>query len=208
MKKIHMQIIILLVIALMLLPVSASEMDSTNSTIIPATNGTGVELPETTHVPSENTTMPVTNATVMQSTNTTPLPGVTTTVLSVTTATPVSPALPATQVPVGNITVASSPPGANILIDGVYYRTAPGNLTGIPTGNHMVRLALSGYYDMRGSSTCFPVRLPTYSGHSPAEWSSPPVPTFIQPIAVTTIPSATVPTAQSSRPEGHSNTRR
>ncbi len=199
MKKIRMLIIILLMVALMLLPVSASEMNSTNSTIIPATNGTGVELPVTTHVPSENTTMPVTNATVMLSTNTTPLPGGTTTVLSVTTATPVSPALPATQAPVGNITVASSPPGANILIDGVYYGTAPGNLTGIPTGNHMVRLALSGYYDYEGTIYVLPGQVTHVFGTlPPLNGAAPPVPTIIQPIAVTTIPPATVPTAQSS----------
>jgi hypothetical protein len=51
----------------------------------------------------------------------------------------------------GDVVVYSSPLGASILIDGIYYGTTPANLTGISQGNHIVRLAQSGYYDYEGS---------------------------------------------------------
>ncbi|PKL68106.1 MAG: hypothetical protein CVV30_12275 [Methanomicrobiales archaeon HGW-Methanomicrobiales-1] len=51
----------------------------------------------------------------------------------------------------GNVTVYSSPSGASILIDGVYYGTTPVNLTGILPGNHILRLTQSGYFDYEGS---------------------------------------------------------
>jgi hypothetical protein len=51
----------------------------------------------------------------------------------------------------GDISVYSSPLGASILIDGRYYGTTPANLTSIPAGNHIIRLALSGYYDYEGT---------------------------------------------------------
>ena len=143
--------------------------------------------------------MPVTNATTMLSANTTPLPGTTTAALSGTTATLVSPALPVTQAPEGKITVASSPLGANILIDGVYYGTTPGNLTGIPAGNHLVRLALSGYYDYEGTTYVLPGQVTHVFGTlPPLNGAAPPVPTAIQPVTTTTTPAATVQTSQSS----------
>ncbi|HSA38452.1 MAG TPA: PEGA domain-containing protein [Methanoregula sp.] len=45
----------------------------------------------------------------------------------------------------------SSPAGAGILIDGVYLGTTPKILPGIPSGNHILRLTLSGYHDYEGS---------------------------------------------------------
>ncbi len=51
----------------------------------------------------------------------------------------------------GDMSVYSSPLGASILIDGRYYGTTPANLTSIPAGNHIIRLALSGYYDYEGT---------------------------------------------------------
>jgi hypothetical protein len=51
----------------------------------------------------------------------------------------------------GNVTVYSSPLGASILIDGIYYGTTPANLTGIQQGNHIIRLTQSGYYDYEGT---------------------------------------------------------
>jgi hypothetical protein len=56
----------------------------------------------------------------------------------------------------GNVTVYSSPIGASILIDGIYYGTTPANLTGIPQGNHIIRLTLSGYFDYEGSIYVIP----------------------------------------------------
>jgi hypothetical protein len=51
----------------------------------------------------------------------------------------------------GNMSVYSSPLGASILIDGRYYGTTPANLTSLPAGNHIIRLALSGFYDYEGT---------------------------------------------------------
>jgi hypothetical protein len=51
----------------------------------------------------------------------------------------------------GGVTVYSSPVGASIIIDGIYYGTTPANLTGINPGNHIIRLSQSGYYDYEGS---------------------------------------------------------
>ena len=62
---------------------------------------------------------------------------------------------PTSTVPVqpdsGSISVYSSPLGASILIDGRYYGTTPANLTAVTAGNHIIRLALSGYYDYEGT---------------------------------------------------------
>jgi hypothetical protein len=81
-----------------------------------------------------------------------------TTVIPVTTAqtaniTPSvsSPQPSASAVTSGDAVVYSSPLGASILIDGIYYGTTPANLSSIPQGNHILRLALSGYYDYEGT---------------------------------------------------------
>jgi hypothetical protein len=47
--------------------------------------------------------------------------------------------------------IYSSPTGASILIDGVYSGTTPKTVNGMPAGNHILRLELSGYYDYEGS---------------------------------------------------------
>ena len=51
----------------------------------------------------------------------------------------------------GEVMVYSSPTGASILIDGIYLGTTPGKVNGIPAGNHILRLTMSGYYDYEGS---------------------------------------------------------
>ena len=51
----------------------------------------------------------------------------------------------------GNVNVYSSPTGASILIDGVYYGTTPKNVNAVPAGNHILRLTLSGHNDYEGS---------------------------------------------------------
>ena len=51
----------------------------------------------------------------------------------------------------GNVTVHSSPPGSSILIDGIYQGTTPFTVSGLNQGNHIIRLALSGYYDYEGT---------------------------------------------------------
>jgi len=67
-----------------------------------------------------------------------------TTIITQTSTVPVQPDS-------GSISVYSSPLGASILIDGRYYGTTPANLTSLPAGNHIIRLALSGYYDYEGT---------------------------------------------------------
>jgi len=47
--------------------------------------------------------------------------------------------------------VYSSPAGASVLIDGVYCGTTPKKVTGVPAGNHILRLTMSGYNDYEGS---------------------------------------------------------
>ncbi|MDD4483571.1 MAG: PEGA domain-containing protein, partial [Methanoregula sp.] len=56
-------------------------------------------------------------------------------------------AAPAAGESLGNVSVYSSPLSANVYIDGVYRGIAPVNLTGISTGSHALKLALTGYYD-------------------------------------------------------------
>jgi len=51
----------------------------------------------------------------------------------------------------GDVMVYSSPAGASILIDGVYTGTTPRTVTGVPAGNHILRLTMSGYNDYEGS---------------------------------------------------------
>jgi len=67
-----------------------------------------------------------------------------TTIITQTSTVPVQPDS-------GSISVYSSPLGASILIDGRYYGITPANLTSLPPGNHIIRLALSGYYDYEGT---------------------------------------------------------
>lgn len=206
MKKTCLQLTILIVVALILTPVSAAGQNTSNSTIVPTTTVTGEVSTVTTQVsPNTTTTSVPVNVTTTVLPTTTTLPPVTTTApvpsTSVTTAVSVS---QDTQATVGNITVASSPLGASILIDGVYYGTTPGDFTGIPTGNHIVRLALSGYYDYEGTMYVVPGQetsvfgtLPPLTGYytQPPTGPATPVPT------ATTVPAETVkptPTQTSS----------
>ncbi len=51
----------------------------------------------------------------------------------------------------GNVSVSSSPPGANVFIDDVYEGITPVNLTGISSGSHVLRLQINGYGDFETS---------------------------------------------------------
>jgi hypothetical protein len=92
--------------------------------------------------------------------------------------------------------IYSSPTGASILIDGVYQGTTPGNLNGVPAGNHILRLSLSGYYDYEGSIYIVPGE--TVQGYGTlqpmsqvASAVSTPVPTVIVPVIVPVTPEPT-----------------
>jgi hypothetical protein len=96
----------------------------------------------------------------------------------------------------GDVVVYSSPNGASILIDGIYYGVTPANLTSIQQGNHIIRLALSGYYDYEGTIYVVQGQTSHAFGTLPplSQYSSSPtaVPTAIVPIivpVVTAIPT-------------------
>jgi hypothetical protein len=88
----------------------------------------------------------------------------------------------------GSVAVYSSPLGASVLIDGRYYGTTPANLTDIPSGNHIIRLSLSGYYDYEGTIYVIPGQTTHAYGTLPplGQFSTPPtpVPTTAVPIIV------------------------
>ena len=215
MKKTSIRLIILVMVAFILLPASVIGQNTTNSTVIPTTTGTG-ELPVTTQVTAEmtatipvtnttqiptvtTTTIPIPNTTTVLTTNTTQLPG-TTNVSGTTATTPVPTASQVTQVSSGNITVASSPLGASILIDGVYYGTTVGNITGLPAGNHIVRLTMSGYYDYEGTFYVVPGQVTHVFGTLPPLSGA--APQLSQPVTtapvITTLPTITVLPTQAS----------
>jgi hypothetical protein len=159
-----------LLLVLIVLPVGASNETTTPSATITADNATPpiteTILPQTTIVTPEVTgtaaeTPPVTVQTATTSPQTT---GETAQLTAIPTETTVAASRPATAVATaspalsmtetgttGNVMVYSSPTGASILIDGTYTGTTPGTVNGIPAGNHILRLTLSGYYDYEGS---------------------------------------------------------
>jgi hypothetical protein len=103
--------------------------------VSPVTTTTTIEIPATTTVPM--TTL-LTGTTV----EITPYETIVTTVFTTATT---------TETITGDISVASSPTGAAILVDGVYRGTTPGNVTGLATGTHMLQLELSGYTNYEGT---------------------------------------------------------
>ena len=223
MKKTCTQLIFLAMVALILLPVSVTGQNTTNSTVVPMTTGTSSEsspatqvTPNTTATTQETPNMTATTQETPNMTATTQenitetIPPVTTTLLpapttemvpATTPITPVPTTSPVTQPSFGNITVASSPLGASILIDEVYYGVTPGNITGIPAGNHIIRLTLSGYYDYEGTFSALPGQVTNVFGTLPPLTGS-----YIQPSAIpatpapvtTTVPAATVQPTQTS----------
>lgn len=154
---------VFLAIFLIVLPAGADNV-TTNVTTV-AANVTTVTINETTVAPTEitvsptQTTVPPTQTTV--ATTQTTVPATQTTVLTTrTTAAPtvttVAVTLPTTVITpekptTGIVIVHSSPVGASILIDGVYSGTTPRTVEGVPGGNHILRLSLSGYNDYEGS---------------------------------------------------------
>ncbi len=179
-------------ILLIFLPVSADNVTVNGTTVDPAvTNITPAQTTAATNttVTIETTVVPVeTNITTAQTTiaatqttnattpaTATPSPAITTTV---TTANATIPA--GTIGTTGNVNIYSSPPGASILIDGVYSGTTPNNVKDVPAGNHILRLSLSGYHDYEGSiyvvpgeenqgyGTLQPISLVTSSASTPA----------------------------------------
>lgn len=198
MKKTCTQLIILVMAALILLPVFATAQNTTNTTVVPTSNITTVESLVINQTPS-GTPVPVNTTTTVPPPTTTPLPGTTTETLAVTT-TPVT-GTTVIQPTVGNITVASSPLGASILIDGVYIGTTPGNFADIPAGNHIVRLTLSGYYDYEGTVYVVPGQVTSVFGTLPplsAYYTQPSAVPVTPVLTATPVPAETVQPTQTS----------
>ena len=148
-KKTRAQFILLVMVALIVIPVAASDQNMTNSTTVPTLTET-ILTTETTYPVNATPTVIPTNAT-QEPTPTNTTVSNTTTMTAVPTGTSVAPASTT-----GNLTISSSPLGASILIDGVLYGNTPQNVTGIPAGNHIIRLTLSGYYDYEGTMYVVP----------------------------------------------------
>jgi hypothetical protein len=192
-KKTRAQFILLVMIALIVIPVTAGSQNTTNSTTVPTLAETNLTMA---------TTYPVDNITTVIPTNATPEQITTNTAVSNTTITTIVPnGTSAATSSLGNITVASSPLGASILIDGVLYGNTPQNVTGVSAGNHIIRLTMSGYYDYEGTIYVVPGQatdvfgtLPPLSASSSGSSSG-----STTPATVTTAPGIAVqPTATSS----------
>ena len=142
--------ILLIALLLIALPVSAANVTTPATTV--ATSPATV-APTATTVATTNATTVATPATTAATTATTAAPPATTVTTQPVTVVPTT--IPATTTRVaittGSVNVYSSPTGATILIDGIYSGTTPTTVNVVPAGNHILRLALSGYYDYEGS---------------------------------------------------------
>jgi len=139
--------------------------------------------------------------TVVTPQKTTPVQATTAIITPPTSATPaVNPTLsPSDMAKTGEVMVYSSPAGANILIDGNFLGTTPGKVNGIPAGNHILRLTMSGYYDYEGS--IYVVAGETTQGYGTLQPNNQvmsaaptPVPTVIVPVIVPVVTVTAVPT--------------
>jgi len=161
-----MLITLILAFLLTVLPACAANTTPTTTTAMPETNVSVTQTPVAanqttvptttqTDVTASQTTVPATTGTVVTTNQTTVPPTIQTsspvpqTPANATTPKPATPAT--TAVTTGAVTVYSSPAGASILIDSVYCGTTPKTVQGVPAGNHILRLTLSGYQDYEGS---------------------------------------------------------
>jgi len=93
----------------------------------------------------------------------------------------------------GDVMVYSSPAGASILIDGVYAGTTPKTVTGVPAGNHILRLTMSGYNDYEGSIYVVPGQANQGYGTLQPSGQVTAVPTAVPTAIVTVYVPITVP---------------
>lgn len=147
-------------------------------------------LPKPTVTPTAPTPTPTPTPTTVVTTRTTTVPPTSMITTPIVTTPSPFPTVPSATT--GDIMVYSSPTGANILIDGNYLGTTPGKVTGIPAGNHILRLSLSGYYDYEGSIYVVPGETTQGYGtlqpviHVTSTTAPTPVPTVIVPIIIAT----------------------
>jgi hypothetical protein len=156
-------------IVLIMVSVSADSNNTTGSTAVPVGNITTVTVQATTAPGTTVIINPVNTTPAVLPTNATVVPTTTNnTVLNTSANTTTTTQIPAgssdDQPREGNITAVSSPLGANILIDGVFYGYTPGKITGISLGNHIVRLTMSGYYDYEGTVYIIPGQVTSVYG--------------------------------------------
>jgi hypothetical protein len=180
---------VFLAILLIVLPVSADNVTTSQTTVATTVQTTVTTTPITNVTTSQTTvaTTPTLNATASQTTVTT----------SETTVTPVNTTVAVTQLTTvvttanltvssaetlttGDVNVYSSPTGASILIDGIYAGTTPKTLNGLPAGNHILRLSLSGYYDYEGSIYIVPGQ--PAQGYGTLQRMSPVTPAALTPV--------------------------
>jgi len=64
----------------------------------------------------------------------------------------------------GNIYAASTPSGADLFIDGIYYGTTPRIVRNVPPGLRTIRLSLDGYRDYEQKVTVKPLGIVSLSG--------------------------------------------
>jgi hypothetical protein len=188
---------VFLAILLIVLPAGADNVTTDVTTVAPdvttvAINETTAAPTQTTVPPAETTvaptqtTLPATQTPVL-TTQTSAAPPVTTVAVTLPT-TVITPEKPTT----GIVIVHSSPAGASILIDGFYSGTTPRTIEGVPGGNHILRLSLSGYNDYEGSIYVVPGQIAQgYGTLQPlnpgtAVVSAPPVVTVIVPVVAVT----------------------
>jgi len=196
MKKICIYLLALVMVAFMVVPVFGAGLNETNVTPTTEIVGTTTATPVTTEVVPVTTTVAINTTTVIPTTTSQNVTAATT--VPVTTVMPVTTAVTATT---GNITAASSPLGAALLIDGVYRGTTPVDLTGISSGNHIVRLTLSGYYDYDGTVYVVPNQVTSVYGtlHPVGSTSAIVITAAATPVITASVPTVTVvPTTTSS----------
>lgn len=160
----------------------------------PATTQTPAATPKTT-VATPKTTVATPRTTIATPRTTTV--AVTQPPTAIITASPTVPGGPTETT--GEVMVISSPTGANILIDNNYLGITPGTVTGIPAGNHILRLSLSGYYDYEGSIYVVAGKTNTaYGLLNPINQvtAATPVPTAIVTVFVPVIPVTPEPTQE------------
>jgi len=198
MKKICIYLLALVMVALLVVPVVGADLNETNVTPTTGIVETTTEIPVTTAVVPVTTTVAINTTTVIPTTTTQNATAATTAPVTTVTTVPVTTAVSDTT---GNITAASSPLGAALLIDGVYRGTTPVDLTGISSGNHVVRLTLSGYYDYDGSVYVVPNQVTSVYGtlHPVGSTSAIVITAAATPEVTTPVPAVTVvPTTTSS----------
>jgi hypothetical protein len=197
---------VFLALLLIVLPVSADNVTASETTVaIPETNVTPSVTPvQTTVTVSPTTVAPspttiATSQTTVAPSPTNATPGNTTVAVTrpATVITTPNPTVPTPEmVTTGSVNVYSSPAGASILIDGIYSGTTPKTVNGVPAGNHILRLTLSGYNDYEGSIYVIPGQpAQGYGTLQPMSriTSAAPVPTVIVPVIVPVLTASPVP---------------